>query len=84
MDGHGGDDGEGDDVVLFVGSGTTGAVAKLVSALHLDRKKSQSRFTRSKNDRLVQQWASVRQLHGRTRFMDVWGPTGLTYGYERR
>ncbi len=57
--GHGGGHGEGDDVVLFVGSGTTGAVAKLVSALHLDRKKSQSRFTRSKNDRLVRRWACV-------------------------
>ena len=48
--GQGGHDGEGDDVVLFVGSGTTGAVAKLVSALKLDRKKTLSRFTRSKND----------------------------------
>ncbi len=48
--GHGGHNGEGDDVVLFVGSGTTAAVAKLKSALHIDRKKSQSRFMRSKND----------------------------------
>lgn len=44
--GNGNGNGE-DDVVLFVGSGTTAAVAKLVSALGLDRKKS--RFSRSNN-----------------------------------
>ena len=46
--GHGQANGSGeDDVVLFAGSGTTAAVAKLVSALELDRKKS--RFSRSTN-----------------------------------
>ncbi|CAM9219994.1 unnamed protein product, partial [Hapterophycus canaliculatus] len=47
--GRGGDANK--DVVLFTGSGTTAAVAKLVSALGLDKKKS--RFTRSNNTPVV-------------------------------
>lgn len=48
VDANGSGNGNGEeDVVLFVGSGTTAAVVKLVSALGLDRKKS--RFSRSNN-----------------------------------
>ncbi|CAM9366258.1 unnamed protein product [Ascophyllum nodosum] len=43
--------GPDDDVVLFVGSGTTGAVNKVISALSLDRKKRS--WTLSKKNRAV-------------------------------
>eukprot|EP00903_Cladosiphon_okamuranus_P018939 g17418.t1 len=53
---HGQGNGNGggeDDVVLFVGSGTTAAVAKLVAALGLDRKKPRFTRVRSNNTPVV-------------------------------